>query len=111
MVSFSSLRANQSILGNNPSTGAEVSPSPPSRETSNGSALTITPASYRKLNAPWQLCGFACHGGTTIWEIQNCFSTQSLELNSLSTVTEFTRRYSRGNGRSFGCGPGRGCNN
>jgi hypothetical protein len=58
--------------------------SPPLRETSNGSVLSITPANYRKLNTPRQLCGFACRAGKAIWEIQTFSVRRALELYFLT---------------------------
>jgi hypothetical protein len=65
--------------------------SPPLRETSNGSVLSITPANYRKLNTPRQHCGFACRAGTVIWEIQTFQRAGRWSFISLRTVTAFAR--------------------
>jgi hypothetical protein len=81
LLHFSSLRANQSIrpLIKKPQRWGWGFSSPPLRETSNGSVLSITPANYRKLNTPRQHCGFACRAGTVIWEIHPFSARRSLE--------------------------------
>jgi hypothetical protein len=93
VVSFSSLRnPEHPTFKKKPQRWGWSFSSPPLRETSNGSVLTITPANYRKLNTPRQLCGFAYRAGKAIWEIQTFSVRRSLELYSLRTVTAFARR-------------------
>jgi hypothetical protein len=72
-------------LKKNPSAGAGVSPSPPLRETSNGSVLTISPGNYRRLNTPRQLCGFAGRAGKVIWEIHTFPARRPPELCFLTS--------------------------
>ena len=66
--------------------------SPPLRETSNGSVLSITPANYQKLNTPRQLCGFACRAGKVIGEFKLFQRAGRWSFFTLRTITAFARR-------------------